>query len=154
MDSCVLEYVQVLQQNVAELHQMGKEWGMTEEEMSACIERVLKEDENVVVTPPPTFTLRRILRCVPVAIFFLFVTILVIACGAMVLFYVYPPAWNYVSGALKLYDYKMLRAVRLAALPLHRYFNITSKFYSTLGINFFPKKMGIYYHVHMIFDML
>eukprot|EP00105_Crassostrea_gigas_P006637 XP_011420653.1 PREDICTED: uncharacterized protein LOC105323278 isoform X1 [Crassostrea gigas] len=126
MDSCVLEYVQVLQQNVAELHQMGKEWGMTEEEMSACIERVLKEDENVVVAPPPTFTLRRILRCVPVAIFFLFVTILVIACGAMVLFYVYPPAWNYVSGALKLYDYKLLRAVRLAALPLHRYFNITS----------------------------
>uniref|UniRef100_A0A8W8NP38 Uncharacterized protein n=1 Tax=Magallana gigas TaxID=29159 RepID=A0A8W8NP38_MAGGI len=126
MDSCVLEYVQVLQQNVAELHQMGKEWGMTEEEMSACIERVLKEDENVVVTPPPTFTLRRILRRVPMAIFFLFVTILAIACGTLVLFYVYPPAENYVSGALQPYGYTIFRAVRLATLPLHRYFNITS----------------------------
>lgn len=39
---------------------MGKEWGMIEEEMLVCIERVLKEDENVVVI----FLFIFILRCI------------------------------------------------------------------------------------------
>ena len=128
----VMDYVHQLQQNVAELHQMGKEWGMSEEEMSACIERALKEDENIVVTPPPTFTLRRIMRCmgyIPIAFFFLFVAIMVFVCGILLLFFVFPSVEMYVSGALQPHGYTIFRGIRLATLPLHRYFNITSKWW-------------------------
>lgn len=125
-----IEYVQQLQQNVAELHQMGRQWGMTEEEMSDCIERVLKENENVVVTPSRMSTARRIWRCfgyIPVVIFFLFVAVLFLVLGTSLLFYVYPSAEHYVSGKLQPYGYAIFRTIRLATLPLHRYFNISSK---------------------------
>jgi hypothetical protein len=126
----VFDYVQQLQQNVAELHQMGRQWGMTEEEMSDCIERVLKESENVVVTPPRKSTARRIWRCVgylPAVIFFLFVAVVLLVLGVSLLFYVYPSAEHYVSGKLQPYGYAIFRTIRLATLPLHRYFNISSE---------------------------
>ena len=97
-----------------------------------CLERALKEDENIVVTPPPTFTLRRIMRCmgyIPIAFFFLFVAIMLFVCGILLLFFVFPSVEMYVSGALQPHGYTIFRGIRLATLPLHRYFNITSKWW-------------------------
>ncbi|XP_062591182.1 uncharacterized protein LOC134252697 [Saccostrea cucullata] len=129
MDPASLEYVEQLQQNVAELHQLGREWGMTDDEMSDCIERVLRENENVIVSPPRKSTARRIWRCIgytPVVVSCLILGVLILFAGSSLLFVVFPSAEHYMSGKLQPYGYTIFRTIRLATLPLHRYFNITS----------------------------
>ena len=129
MDGDVHSYLSFLRQNVSELHQLGKEWGMTEAEISDCVERALQDEPKTPIKETNMSVARKIWHWIRVGLKWFFLSVALLLTLFTVLYVVsifHVPTEMYITGFLQPYGYTIFRAVRLATLPFHDYFNITS----------------------------
>uniref|UniRef100_A0A194AM26 Uncharacterized protein n=1 Tax=Pinctada fucata TaxID=50426 RepID=A0A194AM26_PINFU len=129
METDVIAYAAFLRQNVSELQRLGKEWGMTEKEISSCIERALQEEPPKPAEESKMSVARMIWHWIRVGLRWCFriaAVIIILFISVYMLTVFHPPAEHYISGALQPYGYALFRFVRMATLPLHDHFNITN----------------------------
>ena len=131
-NNSVDEYLVYLKENAKELRQLGKKWGMTEEEIDNCVTEALSLTENKEELKKSPKNKAR--KCWS---YFLFLIKIQLALGLLlfVLFggiytaaLYHEPTQRAVLKVFMPYSYEIMRAVRLAAVPLHGMFNITSMF--------------------------
>lgn len=134
MDAEVMEYLDLLKNNVSELCSLGKQWGMTEAEVSSCINEVIDKSGYIPETRVTTKSVCRkiwwTIRCSRkigfVMLMILWIAICVVGLVMAVSSY-NEDVGNVISKTLQPYGYDIFRYLRLAALPLHGVFNITRK---------------------------
>ncbi|VDI55335.1 Hypothetical predicted protein [Mytilus galloprovincialis] len=129
MDTEAVEFMFFLKRNVSELKRLGSEWGMTTDEINACIDKALeneadfpRENENRITAMEIWL---RFSQGVKVMFKVILITFTVLFCVFMLASY-HEATGNYVMKVLQPYGYDVFRAIRLATLPLHKMVNITS----------------------------
>jgi len=130
MDTEVTDYLQFLSQNVAELKQLGKEWGMSDSEISSCIDRALEETIDIPKTGVLKSSGRKIWSFIRLSLkiwFWLILSLVVISSGTFYVFHVSDGASAYVGAILQPYAYAISRVIRLLTLPIHDYANVSGK---------------------------
>lgn len=130
MDTEAVEFMFFLKRNVSELKRLGSEWGMTTDEINACIDKALeneadfpRENENRITAMEIWL---RFSQGVKVMFKVILITFTVLFCVFMLASY-HEATGNYVMKVLQPYGYDVFRAIRLATLPLHKMVNITCK---------------------------
>lgn len=130
MDTEVVEFMLFLKRNASELKRQGSACGMTAEEIDACIDKALEnEDEARKEQANRTIPLEIwITFCAGVKLVFkIFMVIVIVLFAGFMLMSFHEPTGNYIGKVLQPYGYGIFRFVRLATLPLHKILNLTSK---------------------------
>lgn len=125
------EYLVYLKENARELRNLGKQWGMTEEEIDNCVTEALSMAENTEVLKKSSKNRAR--KCWSYFLFLLKIhltlcLLLILLFGSIyVATFYHEPTQRAVVKILMPYSYEIMRFVRLTAVPLHGMFNISSK---------------------------
>ncbi|XP_069132600.1 uncharacterized protein [Argopecten irradians] len=129
MDAEVIAHIEFLKNNVSMLRNLGKEWGMENEEINSCIEEVIaNRTDKTIFKPTIKSTGRDIWSVIRFSVkFWLIVFGLIFVCCASLFVVVSynSDAENFISRSLQPFGYDIFRYVRLSTLPLHDMFNIT-----------------------------
>lgn len=124
------EYLVYLKENAVELRKLGKQWGMTEDEIDSCVSEALSMTGNEKELKKSGKNKAR--KCWSYFLFLLKLHLavsflLIVLIGAIyVAMQFHEPTQHAVVKALMPYSYEIMRFVRLAAVPLHGMFNISS----------------------------
>lgn len=125
------EYLVFLKENAKELRKLGKKWGMTEEEIDNCVTEALSMTENQdKLSKSPKNKAR---KCWSYFLVFMKVQLVLglLLIGILGAVYVtasyHEPTERALVKIVMPYSYNIMRFVRLAAVPLHKMFNISSK---------------------------
>lgn len=126
----VSEYLCYLKENASELRKCGREWGMTKEEIIACIDDVIANRYN----PPPSpksnkAVARNIWSWVRFGLriwyWFWLVIFGIILVGSVVSKYLSEPGDSFISTMLRPYELTISSFVRRVTLPVHNIARIT-----------------------------
>jgi hypothetical protein len=138
-NNSVDEYLVYLKENAQELRQLGKKWGMTEKEIDNCVTEALSLTENKEDLKKSPKNIAR--KCWAYFLFLIKIQLgigllLMVLLGGMYTTALYhEPSQRAIMKAIMPYSYEIMRAVRLAAVPLHKMFNISSMLIDLYIIN-------------------
>ncbi|XP_045175505.2 uncharacterized protein LOC123536402 [Mercenaria mercenaria] len=133
-NNSVEEYLVYLKENANELRQLGKKWGMTEEEINSCVTEALSMTENKEeLKKSPKNKARKCWSYFLFALKFQLafcLLVFVLIAGIYITASYHEPTQRAVIKVIMPYSYEIMRLVRLAAVPLHGMFNISSLYNS------------------------
>ncbi|XP_050409713.1 uncharacterized protein LOC126824515 isoform X1 [Patella vulgata] len=122
--SAVLNQVQ---RDVTELRQLGEQWGLTSVEISSCITSAFKKKLTVATTEEIAKKLKLKNKWSKIRLAFrVWLAFVIVISGIAVMVTKIEYLSNIVDKVSQPYDYYIMRAARLAALPLHEKYNISS----------------------------
>lgn len=131
MEQEAVEYMLYLKQNTSDLKKLGSDWGLTEDEINACITEALsrvKIPSRVNVNSKKNVARKiwsYILFMMKIPIYtFLFMAALLVVITTVCTFY--EPADKYLTRTMAPHGYAVFRYIRIATLPLHSVLNLTS----------------------------
>ena len=155
---CAAEDLVFLRNSAAELRNLGADWGLSEEEITKCIENALSrinKNQQAKLQKSQKNVARKWWRYFLVAVkapIYLFISCLVLVAAVLAVTNISETADKVISHALQPYGYGILRAVRLASLPIHQISNLTREF-NTLIFPNLQMKSPLFFQVSWFYHL-